>query len=185
MTWTKVGCQWNFCFSGDFRSIQCISHYNHQFSLLDAGNSYDTTDGDGGDEYLVHGKHLVSFNQFFSTTDCVKKISFVADINEILISEVAKRPLLYKPQTCQQEKGAKHLIRRQQWTEVYEALNRLIPLPKIPKIWKNIRDRYHKVRRSANMENIDEKPKYRYYELLTFLDNVADDQKTLHYEVTE
>lgn len=106
------------------------------------------------------------------------------DINEILISEVAKRPLLYKPQTCQQEKGAKHVIRRQQWTEVYEALNRLIPLPKIPKIWKNIRDRYHKVRRSANIES-DGKPKYRYYDHLSFLDNVIDDQKTLHYEVTE
>lgn len=76
------------------------------------------------------------------------------------------------------------MIRRQQWTEVYEALNRLIPLPKIPKIWKNIRDRYHKVRRSANIES-DGKPKYRYYDHLSFLDNVIDDQKTLHYEVTE
>lgn len=109
----------------------------------------------------------------------------LADINEILISEVAKRPLLYKPQTCQQEKGTKHQIRRQQWMEVYEALNRLLPLTKIPKIWKNIRDRYHKVRRSSNTEHVDGKPKYRYYEMLSFLDNIADDQKTMHYDVAE
>lgn len=109
--------------------------------------------------------------------------SFI-DINEILISEVAKRPLLYKAQTCQQEKGAKHLQRRQQWTEVYNALNQLIPLTKLPKIWKNIRDRYHKVRRVASIVG-DEKPKYRYFEQLSFLDPVMEDQKTIEYEHTE
>lgn len=104
-----------------------------------------------------------------------------ADINEILISEVAKRPLLYKPQSCQ-EKGAKHILRRQQWNEVYEALNHLIPIPKLPKIWKNIRDRYHKVRRVANIEG-DGKPKYRYYELLKFLDPIMDDHKTQYEQI--
>lgn len=103
------------------------------------------------------------------------------DINEILISEVAKRPLLYKAQ-CQ-EKGAKHILRRQQWTEVYEALNHLIPLPRLPKIWKNIRDRYHKVRRVTNVDS-ENKPKYRYFELLNFLDSV-DDQKLTKYEQIE
>lgn len=107
----------------------------------------------------------------------------ITDINEILISEVAKRPLLYSAQTCQQEKGAKHLLRRQQWTEIYEALNHLIPLTKLPKIWKNIRDRYHKVRRVA-VEG-DGKPKYRYYEMLQFLDPVIDEQKSSQYEHTE
>lgn len=97
---------------------------------------------------------------------------------------MAKRPLLYKAQTCQQEKGAKHLLRRQQWAEVFEALNHLIPLPKLPKIWKNIRDRYHKVRRVASIVG-DDKPKYRYYEQLSFLDPVMDDQKTIGYEQTE
>lgn len=97
------------------------------------------------------------------------------DINEILISEIAKRPLLYKSQAVQREKGAKHILRRQQWNEVYEALDHLIPLTKIPKIWKNIRDRYHKVRRLANVEG-DAKPKYRYYELLSFLDS-NDEQR--------
>lgn len=88
---------------------------------------------------------------------------------------MAKRPLLYKSQSCQQEKGVKHVLRRQQWNEVYEALNQLIPLAKIPKIWKNIRDRYHKVRRLSNTEG-ESKPKYRYYDLLRFLD-ANDDQK--------
>lgn len=94
---------------------------------------------------------------------------------------MAKRPLLYKAQSCQ-EKGAKHIMRRQQWTEVYEALNHLIPLPRLPKIWKNIRDRYHKVRRVANVE-ANEKPKYRYYELLNFLDPIMDDQKTQYEQI--
>lgn len=98
-----------------------------------------------------------------------------SDINEILISEIAKRPLLYKSQAVQREKGAKHILRRQQWNEVYEALNHLIPLTKIPKIWKNIRDRYHKVRRLANVEG-DAKPKYRYYEQLSFLDSNEEQQ---------
>lgn len=100
-----------------------------------------------------------------------------------MISEVAKRPLLYKPQTVQ-EKGVKHVLRRQQWTEIYEALNHLIPLVKLPKIWKNIRDRYHKVRRMANIES-DGKPKYRYYEHLSFLDNIMDEQKSTQYEQIE
>lgn len=97
------------------------------------------------------------------------------DINEILISEIAKRPLLYKPLAVPREKGSKHIQRRQLWNDVYEALNHLIPLPKIPKIWKNIRDRYHKVRRLANVEG-DARPKYRYYELLSFLDSNDEQQ---------
>lgn len=74
--------------------------------------------------------------------------------------------------------------RRQQWTEVYNALNQLIPLTKLPKIWKNIRDRYHKVRRVASIVG-DEKPKYRYFEQLSFLDPVMEDQKNIEYEHTE
>lgn len=97
---------------------------------------------------------------------------------------MAKRPLLYKAQISQQDKGSKYILRRQQWSEVYEALNHLIPLAKLPKIWKNIRDRYHKVRRVATIEG-DGKPKYRYYDLLTFLDPVIDDQKGMQYEQIE
>lgn len=68
-------------------------------------------------------------------------------------------------------------MRRQQWTEVYDALNQLIPLAKLPKIWKNIRDRYHKVRRVANIVG-DDKPKYRYYDQLSFLDPVMEYEQT-------
>lgn len=80
-----------------------------------------------------------------------------------------------------QEKGVKHVLRRQLWTEIYEALHRELPLQKIPKLWKNIRDRYHKVRRIANIEG-DGRPKYRYFDLLGFLDPVMDDQKDIQYE---
>ncbi|XP_031627596.1 uncharacterized protein LOC116343581 [Contarinia nasturtii] len=114
---------------------------------------------EGSDEFLVH------------------------DINEILISEVAKRPLLYNPQAVQ-EKGSKHTRRREQWEEVYGALNHLIPIAKLPKVWKNIRDRYHKVRRAAS-EHGDAKPKYRYYEHLRFLDSIIDDQHSTKYEQIE
>lgn len=109
--------------------------------------------------------------------------NFSLDINEILISEVAKRPLLYNPHAVQ-EKGSKHTRRREQWIEVFEALNHLIPIAKLPKVWKNIRDRYHKVRRAAH-ENGDAKPKYRYYEHLRFLDSIIDDQKSPQYEQIE
>lgn len=83
---------------------------------------------------------------------------------------MAKRPILYKIQTNQQEKGIKMALRRQQWMEIYEILNRMIPLEKIPKIWKNIRDRYHKVKRINNARGLESRPKYRYYDLLQFLD---------------
>lgn len=89
---------------------------------------------------------------------------------------MAKRPLLYRSHAYQQEKGVKHVLRRQLWNEVYEALNREIPLVKVPKTWKNIRDRYHKVRRLANTDG-ENKPKYRYYDLLRFLDS-NEDQKS-------
>lgn len=92
------------------------------------------------------------------------------DINEILITEVGKRPLLYNSTACQREKGLKHQTRRQLWMEIYEALNQLIPYARLPKIWKNIRDRYHKVRRSRNAPD-DYRPRYRYYEMLRFLDD--------------
>lgn len=98
------------------------------------------------------------------------------DINEILISEVAKRPLLYRSQSCQEEKGVKLAMRRQQWSDVYESLNRIIPLARLPKIWKNIRDRYHKVRRISSADG-ELKPKYRYYDQLRFLDPIIDEQK--------
>lgn len=95
------------------------------------------------------------------------------DINEILIQEVEKRPILYNPAICQ-EKGQKHQIRRQLWNEVYESLNHLIPYEKLPKIWKNIRDRYYKIKRgmeNTQMDGIGIRPKYRYYDLLRFLDH--------------
>lgn len=95
------------------------------------------------------------------------------DINEILISEVAKRPLLYGSQTQLEGHGAKTKMRRQLWSDVYESLNHIVPLARLPTIWKNIRDRYHKVRRIANVDGL--KPKYRYYDQLRFLDRDDDD----------
>lgn len=97
----------------------------------------------------------------------------MADINEILIQEVQKRPILYNPSLCQ-ERGQKHQIRRQLWNEIYESLNHLIPYEKLPKTWKNIRDRYYKIKRSLenNVANdIIIRPRYRYYNLLRFLDH--------------
>lgn len=77
---------------------------------------------------------------------------------------------------CKHEMGMKQEIRRQLWSEIYESLNHLIPYGRLPKIWKNIRDRYHKIRRSVDKNGTDVKPKYRYYELLRFLDPI-DEQK--------
>lgn len=93
-----------------------------------------------------------------------------------MIAEVAKRPLLYNSTACQGEKGLKHQTRRQLWTEIYEALNQLIPYARLPKIWKNIRDRYHKVRRSVENAPDNYRPRYRYYEMLRFLDDAKSDQ---------
>lgn len=84
---------------------------------------------------------------------------------------MAKRPLLYNSTVCQGEKGLKHQTRRQLWTEIYEALNELIPYSRLPKIWKNIRDRYHKVRRSVENASDNYRPRYRYYDMLRFLDD--------------
>lgn len=89
---------------------------------------------------------------------------------------MAKRPLLYNSTACQGEKGLKHQTRRQLWTEIYEALNQLIPYARLPKIWKNIRDRYHKVRRSMDNAPDNYRPRYRYYDMLRFLDDTKSDQ---------
>lgn len=97
------------------------------------------------------------------------------DINEILISEVSKRPLLYRSQAQLEGNGAKTTVRRQLWAEVHQSLNHFVPLARLPTIWKNIRDRYHKVRRVAMVDGL--KPKYRYYEQLRFLDHEIDERK--------
>lgn len=102
------------------------------------------------------------------------------DINQILIEEVKKRPLLYNSSAFQQEKGVRNQMRRQLWYEVYNSLNQLIPYARIPKIWKNIRDRYHKVKRLIDNNkdgNAQIRPKYRYFEMLSFLDREYDPQK--------
>lgn len=94
------------------------------------------------------------------------------DLNEILIGEVEKRPALYNS-TVQQQKGQKHQTRRQLWAEIHNSMHQTIPLARLPKIWKNIRDRYYKVRRCV--ESTSEsgyKPRYRYYDMLRFLDDV-------------
>lgn len=64
-------------------------------------------------------------------------------------------------------------MRRQLWTEVYDSLSHIVPLARLPTIWKNIRDRYHKVRRISNLYG--SRPKYRYYDQLRFLDRVDDE----------
>lgn len=63
-------------------------------------------------------------------------------------------------------------IRRDLWTEIYEALNHFIEYEKLPKIWKNIRDRYQKIKKDMEKDGRTSKPRYRYYDLLRFLDDV-------------
>lgn len=80
--------------------------------------------------------------------------------------EIQKRPQIYDSSLCPKNKNQ---IRRELWMEIYQVMNQLIPLEKLPKIWKNIRDRYHKIKK--DIDGSDKKPKYRYFELLRFLDN--------------
>lgn len=81
--------------------------------------------------------------------------------------EIQKRPQIYDSSLCTKNKNQ---IRRELWIEIYHVMNQLIPLEKLPKIWKNIRDRYHKIRKDIQPGS-NKKPKYRYYDLLRFLDN--------------
>ncbi|KAJ6630517.1 hypothetical protein Bhyg_17530, partial [Pseudolycoriella hygida] len=104
-------------------------------------------------------------NSFNTSTD-----DFIYDINQILIDEVHKRPQLYDSALCRKNK---HQIRQELWFEVYRKLNEIIPLERLPKIWKNIRDRYRKVRRTCEKDE-SKVPRYRYYEKLRFLDSVID-----------
>lgn len=95
---------------------------------------------------------------------------FFVDINEILISEISKRPQIYDASICTKNKTQ---IRRDLWNEIYEALSRIIPYERLPKIWKNIRDRYQKIKKDMEKDGRSNvKPKYRYYEMLRFLDDV-------------
>lgn len=63
-------------------------------------------------------------------------------------------------------------IRRDLWLDIYKALNQLIPFEKLPKIWKNIRDRYQKIKKDMERDGRTVKPKYRYFEMLRFLDDM-------------
>lgn len=86
---------------------------------------------------------------------------------------MAQRPALYDVNAINKKPGTRGKIRRELWEEIYENLGRLIPLEKLPKIWKNIRDRYQKVKRDTEKcDDKNEKPKYRYYHLLRFLDDI-------------
>lgn len=154
-----------------------VSIQKEQSSNEIGDDNANCVSGDG-EEFLIHGLfnfHVsilsaMLFNIFFFHIP-YSIFHICADINEILIAEVAKRPLLYNSTVCQGEKGLKHQTRRQLWTEIYEALNELIPYARLPKIWKNIRDRYHKVRRSLENAPTNYRPRYRYYDMLRFLDD--------------
>lgn len=119
-------------------------------------------------------------------TELTLNCLLITDINEILIGEVEKRPLLYSSAAYQQEKGLRNQMRRQLWYEIYNSLNRLIPYARLPKIWKNIRDRYHKVKRCMETNkggDLQMKPKYRYYDLLSFLDKEYEIKKEVQPKI--
>lgn len=100
----------------------------------------------------------------------------ILDINEILIHEIAKRPQIYDSSLCTKNKAQ---IRRELWNEIYEALNHLIPFDKLPKIWKNIRDRYQKIKKDLERDGRNIKPKYRYFDMLRFLDEIDCNTSTM------
>ncbi|XP_055921313.1 uncharacterized protein LOC129952621 [Eupeodes corollae] len=89
------------------------------------------------------------------------------DIGLAIVEEVAKRPILYELQSSKlaSVKATKDLM----WAEIYEALGQIIPIERIQKIWKNIRDRYKKIR---NFERDGQEcfAKYKYYDHLAFLE---------------
>lgn len=87
----------------------------------------------------------------------------------MLITEIAKRPQIYDASMCTKNKSQ---IRRDLWNDIYEALNHLIPYDRLPKIWKNIRDRYQKIKKDMEKDGRTSKPRYRYYDMLRFLDDV-------------
>lgn len=146
----------------------------------DTSDSYtvvkEETKGDvlssSNEEDIVYGEcnHAHSFTSTICLSLCGKSSIQFTDINQILIAEVHKRPILYDPKLCHKNK---HKIRQDLWFEIYETLNHLIPLERLPKVWKNIRDRYQKVRRSCEKDET-KVPKYRYYDKLRFLDSVID-----------
>lgn len=137
------------------------------------------SDDPTAEEFLIHGR-LIYYQDMANGIYLISKIlrSYNQDINEILIQEVERRPILYNPSLCQ-EKGQKHQIRRQLWNEIYESLNHLIPFEKLPKTWKNIRDRYYKIKRGMEnnqMLEMEVRPKYRYYDMLRFLDHATPER---------
>lgn len=116
---------------------------------------------------------------FFFTLICIylqifyfptKKTHQTPDINEVLIAEIAKRPQIYDSSLCPKNKNQ---IRRELWVEIFHVMNELIPLDKLPKVWKNIRDRYHKIKKDIERGS-QTKPKYRYFEMLQFLDSIEN-----------
>lgn len=59
----KVGVSCDMSFMCVYiRTSSLMSTFD--LSCIDVGNSFDTADGDGDDEYLVHGKHIASFIPF-------------------------------------------------------------------------------------------------------------------------
>ncbi|CAG9819985.1 unnamed protein product [Phaedon cochleariae] len=74
------------------------------------------------------------------------------------------------------------------WREVYEEIDRMIPLDIIEKKWKNIKDTFLKHLKTYKPSGggVDERKKWKHFECMYFLANVNSNRKTFgNFETVE
>ena len=89
----------------------------------------------------------------------------------MLITEIAKHPPLYE--FSPSRSPGKKELREKLWSVVHENLDIMLDVKKLQQMWKNIRDRYRKLRNIQKQDGgaTDPTTKYKYYNQLQFLDS--------------
>ncbi|KAL5279469.1 hypothetical protein ACFFRR_003841, partial [Megaselia abdita] len=89
-------------------------------------------------------------------------------INVSIIEEIFKHPEIFDHKNCKATKQDRDL----QWDTVAAQFKGTVDIEHIKKVWKNIRDRYKKLRNKELRTGIVQPPekRYKYYDLLNELD---------------
>ncbi|KAM0724659.1 hypothetical protein ACS0PU_009043 [Formica fusca] len=106
----------------------------------------------------------------------------IQDFTEVLIGEVQKRPALYNIKSSIQSRS--RVIVNQLWQEICQVFEDQIPVEELKRRWKIQRDRYMKIRSdmkkklpSGSSAAAQKHPNYKYYKLMSFLDDSMEQRK--------
>ncbi|XP_026824061.1 uncharacterized protein LOC105280915 isoform X2 [Ooceraea biroi] len=173
------------------------SHFDSEMEIFSPTHSYvECNDDMQCDRYLYPEKtydtqkNMEGEKEFMSevpeqdeNTSYIDVCGTIQDFTELLISEVQKRPALYNIKSSIQSRS--RVIVNQMWQEIFEIFEGQIPVEELKRSWKIQRDRYMRIRsdmkkkpRSGSSAATKKHPNYKYYKLISFLDDSMEQRKT-------